>query len=460
MVIATVVLAAGCSGGSGNSSSAPSSPPPAASPSSSTPGKAPSTSPPAGQAAPDWPTYHGGNDRAGNAVTLALRGALRVARSLPLDGAAYAQPIVVAGNIIVATEHDTVYSVSAATGSLNWRRQLGSPTPRSALPCGNIDPSGITGSPAYDARTHLVFVVTETSDAHHTLVALDAGTGALRWQRNVDVLSNRDRHAEQERGALLVAGGRVYVAFGGRLGDCGNYVGYVVASAVTGTGPLLHYEIPTAREAGIWASPGPVVGPGGDIYIASGNGAEVGGRYDGSDSVVRLSSTLQRKALFAPSTWPQDNAADLDLGSMSPAIVGNNLVVAGKRGVVYLLSAALGGVGGERATLSGCAGFGGAAVRGTLVVLPCSDGLRALRVTGASMHWLWRAGSVQGSPLIAGDAVFGFDGSNLVELSLSDGHTRARVHVGTVTRFTTPVPLGNAIVVATTSRLVTIVGGA
>jgi outer membrane protein assembly factor BamB len=385
---------------------------------------------------------------------------LRVARSLALDGAAYAQPIVVGNNVIVATEHDTVYSVDATSGHLAWRRQLGAPTPRSALPCGNIDPSGITGSPAYDAGTHLVFVVTETGDAHHTLVALDARTGAVRWRRDVDVLSNRDRHAEQERGALLVAAGRVYVAFGGRLGDCGNYVGYVVASALDGAGPLLHYAIPTAREGGIWAPPGPVVGPGGDLYVSVGNGAEVGGRYDGSDSVVRLSPTLHRKALFAPSTWPQDNAADLDLGSMSPAVVGDHIVVAGKRGEVYLLNAALGGIGGQLATLSGCAGFGGAAVRGTVVVLPCNDGLRALRVTGDSMHWLWRDGSVKGSPVIAGDAVYGFDGSDLVELSLSDGHTRGRVSVGPVTRFTTPVPHAGTVIVATTSRLVTVAGTA
>src|SRR5438309_1227121 len=100
-------------------------------------------------ASPDWPTYHGTNDRAG-AATAALRGPLRRAWSMNLDAAMYAQPIVAGGVVLAATENNSVYAIDLATGRLRWRVHLESPARRSNLPCGNIDPSGITGTPAPD----------------------------------------------------------------------------------------------------------------------------------------------------------------------------------------------------------------------------------------------------------------------------------------------------------------------
>jgi hypothetical protein len=209
----------------------------------------------------------------------------------------------------------------------------------------------------------------------------------------------------------------------------------------------------------MWAAAGPVVGPGADVYVASGNGAEVGGAYDGSDSVIRLSAGLQRKALFAPSTWSDDNARDLDLGSMSPVPVNGKIVIAGKRGTVYLLSADLGGIGGELAHLDGCPGYGGAAVRGATVVMPCNGGVRALQVVGNRMRWLWQRDGVTGSPAVGGDAAYAFDNGDLVELSLNTGRTVSRIHVGDVTRFATPAPVGSFVLVGTKSGVVAIAGG-
>ena len=377
---------------------------------------------------------------------------------MKLDAAMYAQPIVAGGVVLAATENNSVYAIDLATGRLRWRVHLESPARRSDLPCGNIDPSGITGTPAYDATTRSVFVVTEATGARHTLRALDVATGRQRWARNVDVATGRVPLAEQERAALLVASGHVYVAFGGRDGDCGNYVGYVAAVPVSGTGAVTHYAVPTAREAGMWAAAGPVVGPGGDVYVASGNGAEVGGTYDGSDSVIRLSTNMQRKAFFAPSSWRDDNAQDLDLGSMSPVPVDGKVLIAGKRGTVYLLSPDLGGIGGELSHLDGCAGFGGAAVTGTTVVMPCNGGVRALKVEGNRMRWLWQRDGVTGSPAIGGDAAYAFDNSDLVQLSLSNGRTLTRTHVGDVTRFATPAPVGRFVLVGTKSGVMAIVG--
>jgi hypothetical protein len=448
-VLTASVALSGCSSGSSSQ------PAPPTTPATTTPTPTPTTT--AHDATVSWPTYHGAADRAGAAPS-ALRPPLRKAWSIRLDAAMYAQPIVADSVVLAATENNSVYAVDLANGHVRWRRHLEAPARRQNLPCGNIDPSGITGTPAYDATTHLVFVVTESSAARHTLFALDPATGGTKWQRNLDVAPDRDPLTEQQRGALLVTAGRVYVAFGGRNGDCGNYVGYVASVDVHGTGATTHYAVPTAREAGMWAAAGPVVGPGGDIYVASGNGAEVGGTYDGSDSVIRLSLGLQRTALFAPDVWRQDNEQDLDLGSMSPVPVGGRIVIAGKRGTVYLLSPSLGGIGGDIERIDGCAGYGGAAVNGTTVLMPCNDGVRALHVDGSRLRWGWRNGSLHGSPAVGGDAAYGFDNGNLVEVGLNDGHTRGRVHIGDVTRFATPATVGRYILVGTTSELVAVVG--
>jgi outer membrane protein assembly factor BamB len=408
--------------------------------------------------APEWPTYHGSNDRAGQSTAAPLRIPLHIKWRLHLDAAMYAEPIVAAGLAIAATENNTVYAVGLATGKQRWRRHLTSPARLSNLPCGNIDPSGITGTPAYDDGTGLVFVVTESSSARHELDAIDALTGRVRWHRDIDVLSHRDRYAEQQRAALLVVDGHVYVAFGGRAGDCGNYVGYIVSVPTTGRGTIASYAVPTAREAGMWAAAGPVVGPDGDIYVASGNGAEVGGQYDGSDSVIRLSTSLHRVAFFTPSTWRQDNAEDLDLGSMSPVPVAGDLVIAGKRGEVFLLRPSLGGIGGQIQSLSGCAGYGGAATAGSRVILPCDGGIRALDVVGGRMHWAWSNHRALGSPVASAGTVYALDRDkgDLVELALANGHVRGSIHVGSTTRFATPTPVDGVVLVGTTSQLVAV----
>ena len=66
--------------------------------------------------------------------------------------------------------------------------------------------------------------------------------------------------------------GRVYVPFGGRYGDCGNYRGQVVAASVSDPNEaLLTYTTP-ARRAGLWAPGGVAIGGDGTLYAATGNG--------------------------------------------------------------------------------------------------------------------------------------------------------------------------------------------
>ena len=67
------------------------------------------------------------------------------------------------GIILVTTESNNVYALDGVTGKTMWQRALGKPAPRSALPCGNIDPLGITGTPAIDPRRSTASQVARTN---------------------------------------------------------------------------------------------------------------------------------------------------------------------------------------------------------------------------------------------------------------------------------------------------------
>ena len=114
--------------------------------------------------ATDWPMYHRTPDHAGVAPAMPAVGTPSLARSLRLDGAVYASPLVVRGLTIVATENDSVYAFDGSYRQV-WKRSLGSPSPAEERQCGNIDPLGITGTPIYDPGTGHVLVVAEHGGA-------------------------------------------------------------------------------------------------------------------------------------------------------------------------------------------------------------------------------------------------------------------------------------------------------
>src|SRR5205814_1725326 len=134
-------------------------------------------------AAGDWITYHHDNARTGLAADLAPLGTLSPAWTATLDGAVYGQPLVVGDRVFAATENDTVYALDPATGAVVWSAHVGTPMPRSALPCGNIDPLGITSTMVYDPASDLLFALAERTGAEHVLVSIDATTGQVREQR-------------------------------------------------------------------------------------------------------------------------------------------------------------------------------------------------------------------------------------------------------------------------------------
>jgi polyvinyl alcohol dehydrogenase (cytochrome) len=431
----------------------------------STPGPSPaSTSPQAAAGtATDWPEYHLNAARTGLASGLPAAGKLGIAWTSRLDGAVYGQPLAIGGTVIAATENDSVYGLDRATGRVRWRRHLGTPVPLSALPCGDIDPLGITGTPAYDTATKLVYAVAEETGYRHVLYGLTL-TGQVRVVRTLPTPDHEPRY-DQQRPAIALDSGRVYVAFGGLDGDCGPYIGSVVSVPVSGTGPMTSYRVPTSREGAIWGTGNLVAGQHGTLYATVGNGAAESGRFDGSDSVLALSPALHRLAFFAPTTWADDNAHDLDLGSMSPALLSNGMILAdGKRGTAYLLNADhLGGIGGQLAQAPVCRAFGGPAVRGAVAYLPCADGgLAAVSTAGHRIRVLWRGPSdANGSPVLGGGAVWvpDWDSGTLYELNQATGQVRQRISLGRpLPHFASPSLSGGLVLTGTLTGVTAVTG--
>lgn len=419
------------------------------------------TATPAPTTGTDWTTYHQNSARTGFVAGVPDPTRLTSLWKQSLDGAVYAEPLVVGGQVIVATEHDTLYALDARTGQIQWHTTVGTPVPLSTLPCGNIDPLGITGTPVYDPQTGLVFAVAEIQGPAHMLVGVEVKTGQVKVRRIVDP-PGANPQVHQQRAALALYGGTVYIAFGGLDGDCGDYHGMVVASRTDGTGALLKYQVPTPREGGIWATPGPVIDAQGNLYVSVGNGAVTQGDWDHSDSVLRLSPALQLVDGFAPQSWQSDNASDADLGSMGPVLLPNGMIYAnGKTGQGYLLRADhLGGIGGQIQTITNCSAYGGAAVSGLTLFIPCTDGLRQLQLaSGTNLVPGWQAPQqVTGSPVVGGNTVYSLDpaGGTLYALDAATGSVRATISVGSTSRFATPTLFQSSIFVGTLTGIVAV----
>jgi outer membrane protein assembly factor BamB len=215
----------------------------------------------------------------------------------------------------------------------------------------------------------------------------------------------------QQRSALSLSNKAVYVPFGGLLGDCGDYHGWVVDAGIPDGHRRGVYQVPTHREGAIWSTP--AITPAGDLFVSTGNGDSTND-FDQSNAVIRLSPDLKLLDFFAPSNWADLNRRDADLGSTGPAVLDSGVILqVGKSGVGYLLSTRnLGQVGGEmyQAPVCGGGAYGGTAHSGSMVYVPCRDGLSTVQVSGSSFSVVWRGPQFNaGAPLVTNDAVWTLD---------------------------------------------------
>jgi len=348
----------------------------------------------------------------------------------PLQGSVYAQSLYWDGGdggqdlLIVSTQHNEVIAFDPITGARIWARTLAAPAPRSGqLPCGNIDPLGITGTPIIDAPRKLMFVDAMTSGPRHRIYAVSLTDGSISGTP-VDVgasVPGFDSSVQNQRGALALLNGILYVPYSGHFGDCGNYFGWVVGLDTAGSAPPAAYH--TGHGGGMWSMGGVAVANG-SLYVATGNTIGLT-TWNGGEAILKLapgpSFSGASASFYTPSNWQQLDNGDTDIGTAGalPFDVGTAHYVAtlGKDGRIHLADRDnLGGIGGGLAAPRVANGVVVTAPTvigtpsGTILAFPgngvsCSgaNGLVALRISAGAPPGIataWCAGvSGNGSPI-------------------------------------------------------------
>lgn len=328
--------------------------------------------------------HHGNGRRDGFYIDPAFTraAASRIRRDMTFNaqvmGPIYAQPLYFPNGpggrdlVIVATERNEVLALDAADGTVVWRRgDLGAPVPLSQLECGNINLLGITGTPVIDPGSRTVFFDAMTTPnggttKRHLIYALSIDDGTTRsggWPVDVSASvryagMSFDSAVHNQRSALTLLNGVIYVTYGGHFGDCGSYRGWVVGVPINDPRSPSAWAT-RAQGAGIWAPGGPST-DGASLFIATGNGFNSGSWMDG-EAVIRLDPgptfSSQITNYFAPSNWMTMDTDDQDLGGTAPVLFdvpGSNpsalTIALTKDGRAFLLDRAnLGGVGGQLA---------------------------------------------------------------------------------------------------------------
>ncbi|HEX4294240.1 MAG TPA: hypothetical protein VHZ29_08910 [Rhizomicrobium sp.] len=327
-------------------------------------------------------TYHGSLQRDGaykiGGLTFAAAATMHrdTGFHASIGGHIYAQPLfwqpqgTKTGLVIAATESNNVYALDEDTGAIAWQAGLAPPVPLDQLPCGNIDPMGITGTPVIDPDTATLYLDAQTltaNGARRMLYALSLADGSTRPGWPIDVQAaltaqsvTFDSAHQGARGALLFFKNRLYVTYGGNSGDCQPYHGTVLQVAPA-THAIEAVWQTRADRGGIWAQGG-ISGDGGDLFVTTGNTSGTRNWGDG-EAVIRLKPGLAHstspKNFFAPSNWRDLDASDDDLGGTEalpfniPVAGGSaaeRLLALGKDGNAYLIDRRnLGGIGGALA---------------------------------------------------------------------------------------------------------------
>ena len=232
-------------------------------------------------------------------------------RDLNFDGTiignVYAQPLYIEGSpsgpmIIAVTESNNVHALNATTGTVIWQRHLG--TAVTSLPCANINPVGITGTPVVDLASRSLFfdAVIDGAAKKHFIYSLNVDTGATNpgWPVDVDATATYNGMTftslvQEERGALALVNGIVYVAYSGYAGDCGVYHGWVVGVDINNPSNV-HAWSTTAIGGGIWGHGG-VASDGTNMFVVTGNTFNTGGvERRRSDYSLTSRANLDRSA--------------------------------------------------------------------------------------------------------------------------------------------------------------------
>lgn len=363
--------------------------------------------------------------------------------------------------VLATTTYGRTVAIDAATGRILWTFSppdfdtwAGSAQITNATPA--VDPSRtavFTASP--DGRIHKLSVTTGRELPHFPVAV------------------TKDPSHEKLTSSLNISGPDVVVTTGGYVGDAPPYQGHVVTlDRRTGARHGVFNSLCSTRhtiiapsscrssDSAIWGRAGAVVLPGSrDLLVATSNGP-FDGATDWGDSVLRLSPTADTlKAHWTPAAQATYEAQDIDVGSVSPVLLGGGLVMqSGKDAKMHLLTlrglhgvsgAAGRRLGGDRQVLSTPGGqmmFSAPAVwrHGTRTTMfaTTGGGTAAYAVRGGRLRQVWANAHAGTSPVLAGGLLYVYDpggglrvyvpgtGRQLAQLPAGPGHWNSPVVAG------------------------------
>lgn len=300
--------------------------------------------------------------------------------STKVEGAVYAQPLVVNGDVIVTTERAKAYAINGSTGAILWSRTFGTPFKASTIGCSDLKPYiGSTSTPVVDPSTGTIYMTTRLqegsglSNAHWYLQALSASTGQevegfpVRISGtpvNTPGVPFNDNY-QMQRPGLLLLNGVVYMGFASDC-DIAPYRGIVVGVSTSAHKITTMWSDESGTgtdensEAGIWQGGGGLVSDiPGRIIVTSGNGVSPTAAPSNdppdtlSESVIGLTvgsgGELKPTQFFSPSNAPTLDQNDEDLGSGGPVALPTEyfgtsahkhlVVQVGKDGRIFLVDA-------------------------------------------------------------------------------------------------------------------------
>lgn len=327
---------------------------------------------------------NGGPTREGHWVqptltkTAAANMTLEAEFNATFQGNMFASPLYVEqgpggkGVFIAVSADNVVTALDETTGATVWSKTLGPAPGMKGQACGvSFDPVGILGTPVIDERSGTIYVaapIGTDSVERQEVHALSLADGASRagWPVNVSTMKagslSFNTKFQNQRSALSLVNGIVYVAYGGFSGDCDDYHGWIVAIDAADPSKTGAWATAGQGEA-IWASGG-FASDGTSIFPVTGNGKATSRDASNSESIVRITGLAQfqksNQNEFYPSSWKSMDTADADLGSSNSLLMhipgasmpDRVLVAIGKDSKIYLVDPSnLGGSDGHLAAL-------------------------------------------------------------------------------------------------------------
>jgi hypothetical protein len=307
---------------------------------------------------------------------------------LNADGLVDAEPLYVSGvkmsggthNVVyVVTENDTAYAYDADTFAQLWKvSALGSgEVPSDDHGCFQVSPQiGITSTPVIDKTggangTMYLISLSKDSQGHyfHRLHALDLATGAeidggpttvnptYPAKQRTDTF---DPSLYNERAALLLSGGTVYISFSSHC-DSGGYTGWVIGyDENTVQQNRVGNITPNGGNGAIWMSGGgPAADSSGNVYFLAANGTfddtlDTNGMPENGDfgnAFIKMTpsgNSLSATDYFTMYNTDAESQEDQDLGAGGAVILPDQkdaqsntwhlAVGAGKDGHIYVVN--------------------------------------------------------------------------------------------------------------------------